>query len=149
MKLTLKYPFKAAGVEITQVEITRPITVLDLIVVGGSLDDEDTYFRASANALGIAPKDFDEVDFEDLEVIEEELEKLAEANPEPPQDIVVRRPKGRDVLNVKKDQSAKNLVKVICRLSGKKEEEITCLNSTQFIKLVGQIADFIGRREKR
>lgn len=148
-KLKLQYPFSANGSEIGEVEISRPITVMDLIVVGGALDDDETYFRASANALGIAPKDFESVDFEDLEAINEALDDLAQAASALPAGFSLRRPTGRDVMDVKKDHTAKNLARVISRLADKKEEEIAALNASQFAELVSKVSAFIGRREKK
>ncbi len=147
MKLTLKYPFPAdGGVNITEVNIDRPVTARDLVIVGGNLDDDDTYFRATANALGIAPKFFDAVDFEDLEDINTKLDELGKALPAYPEGFTINRPKGRDVVDVQRDRTAENLVKVITRLTGRPESEVLDLTLAQFTALVGKVSDFLGRR---
>jgi len=144
----LGYPIEILGATVSEVIVQRFATVDDLIIAGGDLDDDEIHLRVAANLTGIAPQDFERLDFEDIENINDAIAALGK---EQKTDFkkTLRRPTGRDILDLKKDWKVPGLVTVISRLSGAPEAEITALETSVFLTQVNKLMGFLGRRGKR
>lgn len=144
----LEYPIEVDGAHLTQVSIKRHVTVQDLIYAGGDLDDDEIHLKVAANVTEIAPKDFERLDFEDIERINDAIAEVGEAA-KAPFAPTLRRPTGRDIMDLKKDWKVPGLVKVIARLSGEPESAILSLESSVFLDQVNHLMGFLGRRGRK
>lgn len=144
----LEYPIEIDGITVSEVTVKRHATASDLIIAGGDLDDDEIHMRVAANLTEIAPKDFERFDFEDIERITEAAAELGrEARVEFKGQL--RRPSGRDVMDLKKDWKVPGLITVISRLTSISEVEITGLETSVFLDLVAKLMGFLGRRGKK
>lgn len=146
--ITLEYPIEIDGVTVTTVTVKRHATVKDLIFAGGDLDDDELHFRVAANLTEIAPKDFERLDFEDIEAINEAAAQLGK-DLSVPFGHELRRPTGRDILDLKRDWKVQGLIKVISRLSGASIFELENLETSVFLEQVNTLMGFLGRRRKK
>ena len=145
----LEYPIEANGATLTEVEIKRWPVARDFVIAGTDLDDPEIHLGVAANVCEIAPRDFERLDFEDIEAISDAITEISNDNPSDISGIVMRRPQGRDVVRLKKDHSASGLVKVIAELASVDENTVLSLNTNQFMELVTKVMGFFGRRGKK
>lgn len=144
----LDYPIDILGATVRELMVQRVSTVEDLIIAGGDLDDDEIHLRVAANLTGIAPQDFERLDFEDIERVNDAIAALGK-KAKVPFKKTLRRPNGRDILDLKKDWNAPGLVSVVAPLSDSTGEEFTGLEASVFIAQVNKLMGFLGRRGKR
>lgn len=147
--IKLEYPITSHGATVSEVHVRRHLTVRDLVIASGSLSDDETYYLAAANIVEMAPVDFDKIDFEDFLRIKQAINDLGDANPSDVTGYKLRRPTGREVIDIKNDFSATALVKIIAKLAGTEENSILDLNANQFSDLVSELGNFLGHHAKK